>query len=263
MSVLLAITRAVSPAIVRCELTHLARVPIDAGRAAAQHADYERTLERLGCKVHRIAAGPDMPDSVFVEDVAVVLDELAIATRPGAVSRRSEVQAVAEALRPYRSIATIDPPGTMDGGDVLVVGRMIFIGMSVRTNMAAIDQVRLIVAPHGYTVHPISVSGCLHLKSAVTALDDATLLMNPAWVQVEAFRGFALVDVDAGEPSAANIVRVGDGLLYSAAFSRTADRIERRGYTVTTVDVSELAKAEGAVTCCSVIFKESSCLSAV
>jgi dimethylargininase len=253
-SELIALTRAVSPAIAGCELTHLPRVPIDARTASAQHAEYERVLQNLGCTVERLAAGPDMPDSVFIEDIAVVLDEIAILTRPGAGSRRSESPAVAEALQAYRPLARIDPPGTMDGGDVLVAGRCVFVGCSSRTNGAGIDRMRQLVAGLGYALQPVSVRGCLHLKSAVCSVNDETLLMNPAWARTEEFRGFDIIDVDPGEAYGANIVRVIDRLLYSAAFPRTQERLERRGFEVMTVDVSEIAKAEGAVTCCSLIF---------
>jgi len=251
---LFALTRDVSPAIARCELTHLARVPIDPEKAAAQHAGYERALERLGCRTRRIPAGPDMADSVFIEDVAVVLDEIAIVTRPGSESRRAETAGIADALAPYRPVVVMEPPGTMHRGDVMVVGRAIFVGTSSRTNLAGIDAMRQLAAPLGYALHPVSVRGCLHLKSAVTAIDDQTLLVNRAWARPEDFRGFDVVDVDPAEPSGANIVRVGTRLLYSAAFPRTRERIERRGCDVTAIDVSELAKAEGAVTCCSLIF---------
>ena len=249
-----AITREVSRAFAQCELTHLERVPIDFDRAVAQHAAYERALEDLGCKVERIAGSADLPDCVFVEDIAIVLDEAALLTRPGAESRRAEVPAVAEALRPHRSIIGLEAPATMDGGDVMVVGRAIFVGASSRTNLAGIDQLRQMAAPLGYAVHPVSVAGCLHLKSAVTALDDQTLLINPVWARREQFRGFAFIEVDETEPTAANIVRVGQHLLYSAGFPRSLETLRERGYKVKAVDVSEIAKAEGAVTCCSLLF---------
>jgi dimethylargininase len=261
---LIAITRDVSPAFADCELTHLPRVAIDVGKAAAQHGDYERALQQLGCSIQRIGAGPDMPDSVFVEDAAVVLDEVAIITRPGAVSRRAETAAVADTLGSYRPLMRIEPPGTMDGGDVMVAGRSIFVGCSNRTNIAAVEQMRRMVAPFGYSVHLVSVRGCLHLKSAVTALDDTTLLINPHWARADEFAGFDLVPVDPREPSAANIVRANGKLVYSAGYPRTLDSLLLRGYPVITVDVSELAKAEGAVTCCSLIFsKDIHCHSAV
>ncbi len=250
----IALTRAVSPAIAGCELTYLPRVAIDVRKASAQHAEYERLLRELGCTVQRLAAGPDMPDSVFIEDIAVVLDEIAILTRPGPESRRAEGPGVAEALHSYRSLARIEPPGTLDGGDVLVAGRSVFVGCSGRTNAAGIDQMRQLVAPLGYDLQSVSVQGCLHLKSAVTAVSDETLLMNPAWARTEQFPGFDHIDVDPGEAHGANIVRVMKRLLYSAAFPRTRERLQRRGFEVMTVDVSEIAKAEGAVTCCSLIF---------
>jgi dimethylargininase len=253
----IALTRAVSPAIGRCELTHLSRVAIDAEKAAAQHAAYERALERLGCSVQRVSAEADMPDSVFIEDVAIVLDEMAILTRPGAESRRPEVAAVGDALRAHRPLSWIEPPGTMDGGDVMVVGRTIFAGASGRTNEAAIEQLGRLVAPFGYDVRVAVVTGCLHLKSAVTAINDDTLLVNQVWASSAPFAGFDLINVDPGEAYGANIVRIGNRLLYSAAFPRTRDRLERRGFDVTAVDVSEIAKAEGAVTCCSLIFRTS------
>jgi dimethylargininase len=251
---LIALTREVSPSIVNCQLTHLARERIDVERARAQHAEYERALERLGCVVRRLPAGSDMPDSVFVEDIGIVFDEIAVVARPGAVSRRAEVAEVVKALSRHRPIVQIVAPGTLDGGDVLVAGRSVFVGRTSRTNEAGIGQLRAAVASYGYSVLPVSVRGCLHLKSAITALDDRTLLANRQWIVEEEFTAFDVLDVDATESMAANIVRVGNGLLYAAAFPRTLERLERRGYVVTAIDVSEIAKAEGAVTCCSLIF---------
>lgn len=251
----IAITREVSPAIGRCELTHLERQPIDVELARAQHRAYQACLAGLGCRVETLPAAPELPDSVFVEDVAVVLDELAILTRPGAESRRPEVAAIAEALRPYRPLHAIEAPGTVDGGDVLRVGRRLYVGLSSRSNAAAIEQMREVLAPHGYTVQGVPVAGCLHLKSAVTQVAEGTLLINRAWVDPAAFAGLELIDVDPAEPYAANALRVGEELIYPAAFPATRRRLEARGLTVHTVDVSELAKAEGAVTCCSLVFE--------
>ena len=255
MSVI-ALTREVSSSFANCELTHLARVAIDVEKAAAQHAAYERVLRNLGCSVQRIAGGPDMPDSVFIEDAAVVLDEIAILTMPGAVSRRAETPGVEAALGAHRPLMRIELPGTIDGGDVMVVGRSVFVGCSGRTNISAVEQMRAMIAPFGYSLQPVSVRGCLHLKSAVTALDDATLLINPDWARADEFPGFDLVAVAPREASAANIVRVNGALVHSAAFPATLETLVRRGYAVTPVDVSEIAKAEGAVTCCSLIFNE-------
>jgi dimethylargininase len=251
------LTREVSSGLARCELTHLARTPIDGGLARAQHAQYEHALRDAGFAVERLAAGPEMPDSVFIEDIAVVFDELAVVTRPGAASRRIETAAVAAALARHRPIHEIRAPGTVDGGDVLVAGRRVFIGRSTRTNDAAIDQMRTVLAPFGYTVTGVEVTGCLHLKSAVTALADDVLLANREWIDMAAFGDLEIVDVDAREPMAANVLRLADRVIYPIAFPYTARRIGDRGVRVHAVDVSELAKAEGAVTCCSLILRSS------
>jgi dimethylargininase len=251
---LIALTRAVSPSIVGCELTHLARVPIDVRRARAQHRAYEDALAAAGCTIVRVADAPESPDAVFIEDAAVVLDEVAVITRPGAVSRRSETAAVADALVRHRSLQAITAPATIDGGDVLVAGRDVFVGVSSRTNDAAVNQMRTILEPYAYRVRPVAVTGCLHLKSAVTAVADDTLLVNGAWAAPALFQGYRLIDIDPAEPAAANVVRAANQLIYPTVFPRTRDRLERAGYPIRTLDMSELQKAEGAVTCCSLIF---------
>lgn len=252
----LALTRDVSPSLADCELTHLERVTIDVARAREQHAAYEAALTALACRVVRVAPAPDNPDAVFIEDTAVVVDEIAVITRPGAESRRAEVDAVANALAAVRPLARIDAPGTLDGGDVLVVGRTVFVGRTTRSNDAGIGQLRALLAPFGYTVTAVDVHGCLHLKSAVTALDDATLLANPAWVDVAQFGALHLVEVDPAEPMAANVVRIGGRLLAADGYPSTVARLRAAGYDVITVPADELAKAEGAVTCCSLIVRE-------
>ncbi|MEC9424775.1 MAG: dimethylargininase [Actinomycetota bacterium] len=251
-----AITRGVSPAIAACELTLLERMPIDLDVARDQHADYEAALVRLGCRVERLQAEPDLPDSVFVEDVAVVLDEVAVLTRPGAESRRGERPSIERALSPYRDVVAIEAPGAVDGGDVLVSGRDVWIGLTTRSNRHAIDQFRRAVTDHGYRVHPIEVTGCLHLKSSAPAAGDGLLVANPDWVDVDQFTDHRCVAVDPSEPGAANVVRIGDSVLAAAAFPLTAERLADAGLDVHLVDASELAKAEGALTCCSLIFDE-------
>jgi dimethylargininase len=248
-----ALTRAISPRMVECELTHLERFPIDVAAARAQHAEYARALAALGCAVEEVEPAPDFPDSVFIEDTAVVFDELAVITRPGAESRRGETAAVERALAPLRPIVRIEAPATLDGGDVLVVGRRVFVGRTGRTNDEGVVQLRAALAPHGYTVEAIAVTGCLHLKTAVTAVDDRTVLLNPAWIDPRALGGLDCIEVDPAEPMGANVVRVGDALLYGASYPRTRARLEARGYRPVCVDASELAKAEGAVTCCSLV----------
>jgi dimethylargininase len=249
----LAITRDISASLESCELTHVPRVPIDLVRARAQHAAYEHMLQTLGCTIHRLPADDTMPDSVFIEDTAIVVDEVAIVTRPGAVSRRGEVTAVADALRPHRRLVCLEPPATLDGGDVLIAGRRVFVGRTARTNGDGVAQLQRALEPFGYRVTAVPVERCLHLKSAVTAVDDDLLLMNPAWIDPAAFPGVARLDVDPREPAAANVLRVGGPLLYASAFPRTRDRLVARGFDPALVDASELAKAEGAVTCCSLL----------
>jgi dimethylargininase len=251
---LIAITRAVSDSLGDCELTHQERVPIDVARAREQHEAYEAALAELGCRVMQLSSADDMPDAVFIEDTAIVLDELAVLARPGAESRRGEVDVVAGMLWPFRRTVQIEAPGTLDGGDVVVAGRTIFVGRSSRTNDAGIAELEAICAPAGYVVHPVVVRGCLHLKSAVTALSERELLVNPAWADTTQFRRYDIVEVAKGEDGAANVARIGDALLAAAAFPRTNELLESRGHHVVTVDLSEFAKAEGAVTCCSLIF---------
>jgi dimethylargininase len=251
----IALTRPVSPSIARCELTHLGRVPIDLARAEAQHAAYEGTLGALGCRVVRVPGAPDLPDAVFVEDAAVVLEEVAIVTRPGAASRRPETAAVADTLARYREVRAVTDPATLEGGDVLRAGRTLFVGQSSRTNEAGLAQLRDHVAGFGYRVVPVPIRGCLHLKSAVTLVAPGTFLVQPDWVSREHFEAATFIEVDPREPFAANALLVGDHVIHPNAFARTRARLEAHGVRVLTVDVSELQKAEGAVTCCSVVFE--------
>ncbi len=253
----IAITRRVSPAIARCELTHLERRPIDYERARAQHGAYEAALEELGCRVQALPAEASLPDSVFVEDIAVVLDEVAILTRPGAPSRRAEAGSLVTALTPYRPLRAITAPATLDGGDVLRTGRVLFVGLSSRSNQAAVDQLATALAPYGYRVQAVPVDGCLHLKSAVTQVAPRAVLANRRWVDVGAFAEFAVIEVDPDEAYAANGLLIGERVIYPTSFPATARRLERRGVAVVPVDVTELQKAEGAVTCCSLIFETS------
>ncbi len=251
----IALVREVSPTLDRCELTHLGREPLDPGRARAQHHRYAHLLAELGCRTQWVPAAPELPDAVFIEDTAVVVDELAVISRPGAPSRRPETEAVAAALRGYRPVVTIQAPGTLDGGDVLRVGRTLYVGRSARTNAEGAAQLERHVAPCGYVVCPVEMRGCLHLKSAITEVAEGVLLCNPAWVDRHAFGELTLLEVDPTESFAANALRIGAVVLYPAGWPRTRERLEHRGIRTVPIDVSELAKAEGGVTCCSVIFQ--------
>jgi dimethylargininase len=251
---LIALTRDVSPAINECQLTHLDRTPIDPVQAEAQHGAYERCLAELGCRVERIEATPYLPDGVFVEDTVVVVDELAVITRPGVESRLAETFTMAQAVERHRTLAWIEAPGTLDGGDVLRIDRTLFVGAGQRSNAEGIAQLQRFLEPYHYEVVPVTTGDCLHLKTAITQVADGTLLINPEWIDPSIFAGFQLIECDPGEPFGANALRVGESVLYASAWRRTRERLEHHGIRVVTVDASELAKAEAGVTCCSVVF---------
>jgi dimethylargininase len=246
----IALTRDVSPSLANAEVTHVERTPIDYERAVAQHEEYRRLLASLGCEVIDLPADPAHPDCVFIEDTAIVLDDLAVITRPGAESRRGETEAVARALAPYRRLVHIAAPATIDGGDVLVLGERIYVGLSSRTNEAALEQLSRLT---GRETVGVRVDGALHLKTAITRVSDDTLLVNRAWLDVAPFKGWDVIDADPSEPFGANAVLLRDALIYPAAFPKTRARLEARGLNVRTVDADELAKVEGGVTCCSLL----------
>jgi dimethylargininase len=249
----LAITREISPRFNECEITHIERTLIDMDVARAQHHEYVQALKTLGCDVIELPAETDLPDSVFVEDTAFILPEVAVITRPGADSRKPEIESVVRALTPYIKLIHVREPATVDGGDVLVLGKHIFIGLSTRSNQEAIDQLNESLEEYGCQVTGVQMHDCLHLKTAVTRIDDNTLLINPKWVDTYHFENFTWIEVDPSEPFAANCLPVGGSIIYPTSFPKTCERLEAAGYNVVTVDVSELAKAEGAVTCCSLI----------
>jgi dimethylargininase len=238
----------------RCELTHLPRAPIDVELARRQHDAYARALVAFGCRLIEADAEPELPDSVFVEDTVVVLDEIAVLTRPGAGSRRPEVASVARALRPWRRVVSITEPGTLDGGDVLRIERTVYVGVTGRSNAAGIAQLSDAIEPFGYRTVAIPVHGCLHLKSAVTRVGPDTLLVNDEWVSRSHWPEMRFVAVATNEPHGANALRVGETVILPASAPRTRQRLEAAGLRVLPLDVSEIQKAEGGVTCCSVLF---------
>jgi dimethylargininase len=251
---LIAITRALSPALPRCELTFLERQEIDLALAVAQHRRYRDCLLELGLAVLTLPAEPDLPDSVFVEDPAVVVDEVAVILRMGAESRRAESESLAQALAPYRPLRRLREPATLEGGDVVRVGRRIYVGLSGRTNQAGIGQLAGELGPLGYSVSAVEMRGCLHLKSACCPLGDGLLLANREWIDPAPFAGLRIVDVAPGEPGAADVLALGNTVLIPAAFPATADCLARLGRQVIPLDVSELMKAEAGVTCMSIVF---------
>ena len=249
----LAITREVPSSLSDCQLTHRERESINLERARREHAEVAAALGSLGVPVVELPSPTEFPDAVFIEDTACVLDELAIIARPGAESRRGEVDAVAEALAAHRPLARIGAPGTLDGGDVLRAGRRIFVGRSSRTNDAGIEQLTKLAEPLGYEVRAVAVEGCLHLKSAITELADGVLLAHPPFIDAAAFAPLSIVPVDPDEPGAANVLRIGSTILIGAQFPRTRARLAAEGFTTIAIAQSELEKAEAGLTCGSLL----------
>src|SRR6266436_1258329 len=252
---LTAITRSVSPALADCELSFIPRQPINLAIAQQQHHEYENLLAELGARVISLPAEPELPDSMFVEDPALVLDELAIIFPLGTETRRREAATIAAALSPFRKLFRVELPGTVEGGDILRLGRKLFVGLTARSNAAGISQLASIVAPYNYQVIGVPATGCLHLKSAVTSLDDNTLLANRAWFESSLIKNYGWVDVGPAEPHAGNALAIAGTILFPASFARTRARIEARGFQVTPIDISELQKAESGLTCSSLLFE--------
>lgn len=249
-----AITRAVSPEINNCELGFFPRQPIDFAKAVAQHRAYEACLRELGVEVISLPAEPGLPDCMFVEDPAVVVEQVAVMTRMGAESRRREADRLSTMLARFRPLKWIRDPATLEGGDVLRLGSTLYVGLSARTNQAGIDQLTRILDPFGYTVRPVAVHGCLHLKSGCCAIGDRRILANRQWVGTAAFENCEIVDVPSEEPGAANVLTIAETALVPAAYPRTAQLLEGFGWSVRQLDISELHKAEAGLTCCSILF---------
>jgi dimethylargininase len=251
---LIALTHVPSPCLADGERTHVGRVPIDYGLALRQHAAYRDMLRRRGAEVIALDSYSDQPDCVFVEDTAVVLDEIAVLALMGAASRRDETAGIEPVLRKYRELHRIEPPATLEGGDVLLVGKTLLVGLSSRTNLQGVRALESIGRHHGYKVVPIQLKDCLHLKSACTALPDRSLLVNPAWLDIEALQDFEMLLIPSREPWAADILTIGRTVCVLAPHIETAELIRKRGFAVETVDLSEFAKAEGGITCLSILF---------
>lgn len=294
--------RKVSPNLDKCELTCIDRAPLDVQRAAHQHSGYVSALARPftvgqasvqpAVRVTELDQLPDFPDSMFVEDVCVMFDELAVLTRPGAESRRGEVACIEHAVRRLRKeVRAVREPGTVDGGDVLVVGKRVYVGQSARTNAAGFSQLASFVRDFGYTCAAVDLArerpgravqqDCMHLKCAATKLDEDTVLCNPQWVRPDVFtvHGLRVVAIDCSEPDAANVLsfavtddelklrlrRVFVPKAYPATLSvireqyaeRTSGSVDAQGFEtvvdVVVLEVDEIAKAEGALTCCSLL----------
>lgn len=252
---LTAITRKVSSALADCELSFIGRQPIDIEKARAQHRAYEELLGKLGAHVISLPEEPDLPDSMFVEDPAIVLDEVAVICPLGTASRRKEAPTITAALEKYRKLAYIKLPGTLEGGDVLRVGKKVFVGITARSNPEGIRQLAVILDHYRYELTAVPVTACLHLKSAVTYLGRNTLLGNRAWCDGKRFEGFEWLEVAPHEPHAGNALAIGDSVVFPASFPKTRERIEASGFTLSPLDISELQKAESGLTCSSLLFE--------
>ena len=251
---LTAITRGVSASLASGELTFRDRTPIDIALAHRQHESYEAALIKLGVRIDHLPPEDAYPDAVFVEDVALVLDEIAIITAPGAASRIGEAESMARAVGKYRPVKHLSAPATLDGGDVVRIGKTLYVGLSSRTNQLGIDQLGALLSPLGYTVLGVEVEGALHLKTACTYAGRGILLANPEWAATNIFRDVEVFPVDAEEPWGGSVLAINDSLVIAASFPRTRAKLEARGLTVVAVDLSELQKAEGGPTCLSIVF---------
>lgn len=250
-----AITHKVSSRVEECELTFLDRSPIDLQLAMRQHDDYCATLRRLGAVVEILSENEAYPDSCFVEDTSVVVDELAIICSLGVSSRRGETRLIERELSKYRETVHISLPAMIEGGDVLRVRKKVFVGQSRRTNLDGIEELARILEPRGYEIIPVKTKGSLHLKSACTAINDETLFVNSDCIELDALRGFNLVYTPAGEARSANVMRVGDTVCVQAGFPRAVELIKGMGERVEIINTSELGKAEAGLTCSSIIFE--------
>ena len=251
---LTAITRGVSASLASCELTWLAREPIDIEKARAEHSAYERGLAELGVHVISLPPLDAHPDAVFVEDPAIVLDEVAVITTMGAASRRGERDSLAAALAAYRPVIHMQYPVKLEGGDVMRVGRHLYVGLSGRTDIDGVRQLGSLLAPFGYEVHPVELRGCLHLKSACCCIGEDCIVINRDRVDTSQFGNLRQICVARTEPNAANVLRVGDTLVMPNAFPQTAHILHCEGFRVVELEMTELMKAESGVTCSSLLF---------
>ena len=236
-----------------CELSYQQREPVDAQRLADQHAAYVAALRSAGLNVIILPALADFPDGVYVEDVAIVLDEVAILTRPGALSRRGEVEPMAEVLEPLRTCLSMQEPSTLDGGDVCLHDGVLYVGQGARTNHAGLKELAHLVLEHGYRVKAVELGDCLHLKSALSSLPDGRILVNRDWLSLSRVEHSGIIEAHPSEPCGANVLAVGEHLICSSAYPRTNERLSEEGFDLLEVDLSEVHKMEAAVTCPSLI----------
>jgi dimethylargininase len=252
---LMALTRGVSSSIGNCQLTFLERECIDTAKAIQQHQAFIRCLEGMNVHVIPLREMDELPDAVFVEDTAIVVDEVAVVARMGARQRQPEVESMASALSEFFPLRFIEPPGTLEGGDVVRVGRTLYVGLSGRTNREGIAQLGCILAPFDYQVRPVEVRRCLHLSTGCSYLGRNIILANPAWIDVTQFEGFEIINVPAPEPWAANTISKGNQVLCASAFTQTHALLEELNFSLLKTDISELTKTEAGLSCMCLIFE--------
>ena len=246
-----ALVRALGPRLDAGVVSHIARRPVDLARARRQHEAYVAALAAVGWRIRQVPPADEQPDSVFVEDTVVVCDDLAVLARPGTPQRRAEVRGAEEVVRELGlELARIEAPGTLDGGDVLQVGDTVYVGRSGRTNDDAFCQLARLLGALGRRVVAVPVTGCLHLKSAMTALPDGTLIGLPDRVDTSVLPGLRV----APEPAGAHVLPLGaNRVLLAASAPRTAELLAAEGYEISCVDISEFEAREGCVTCLSIL----------
>jgi dimethylargininase len=249
------ITHAVSPNITCCELTFMERELIDYELAVRQHEEYCGLLAYCGVEVTKLSENISCPDCCFVEDTAIVVDELAIVASMGVASRRGETSAVAAELAKYRELAYINSPSTIEGGDVVRVGKTIFVGVSRRTNLRGVEEAVRILEAAGYRVRPVPVTGSLHLTTACSFIDDETVLINPRWAAADSFGGCRILHTPEDEPWAANTFRIGETVCLEASFPQTIELVHRLHDNIEVLDISEFRKAEAGLSCLSLLFE--------
>jgi dimethylargininase len=251
-----AITRGVSRKLGACELTYRTREAIDHEKAATQHERYCELLRGWDVHMLTIPGSDSYPDCCFVQDTAVVLDEVCIIASMGAPKRRGEISEVERVASQFRRLRHLFLPATLDGGDVVQFGKRLFVGCSSRTNGRGIEALRRIVEPLGYVVVPVSVSGGLHLTTGCGVVNDETVLLNPRWLDASSFKGLRQLHVPEEEPWAANTIRVDTAVCLEEGAPRTIDLVRPYAGTIETVDISEFRKAEGSLSCLSIIFRD-------
>ena len=251
-----AITRGVSRKIASCELTYRPREEIDYEKAALQLDRYCELLRNWGVELMPLGANDSYPDCCFVQDTAVVLDEICVIASMGAPARVGEVSEVEKLIAPFRKIRRILSPATLDGGDVVQFGKRLFVGLSTRTNARGISALSEIVEPFGYSVVPVAVNGGLHLTTGCGIVNDETVLLNPRWLDPSPFKGLRQLNVPEEEPWAANTIRVDEAVCLEAGAPRTVDLVLPYVGSIDTLDISEFRKAEGSLSCLSLIFRD-------